>query len=37
LVEITRDILRFKDADGKPLVEKIRDTAGQVNLFSNLS
>ncbi len=29
LVEITRDILRFKDADGKPLVPKIRDTAGQ--------
>ncbi|KAJ3362391.1 6-phosphogluconate dehydrogenase, decarboxylating [Kappamyces sp. JEL0680] len=29
LVEITRDILRFKDEDGKPLVEKIRDTAGQ--------
>ena len=30
LVEITRDIVRFKDTDGKPLVEKIRDTAGQV-------
>lgn len=30
LVEITRDILRFKDVDGTPLVEKIRDTAGQV-------
>jgi 6-phosphogluconate dehydrogenase len=29
LVEITRDILRFKDTDGKPLVEKIRDCAGQ--------
>ena len=30
LVEITRDILRFKDpADDQPLVEKIRDTAGQ--------
>jgi 6-phosphogluconate dehydrogenase len=29
LVEITRDILRFKDEDGKPLVPKIRDTAGQ--------
>ncbi|KAI8904348.1 6-phosphogluconate dehydrogenase [Gorgonomyces haynaldii] len=29
LVEITRDIVRFKDDDGKPLVEKIRDTAGQ--------
>lgn len=32
LVEITRDILRFKDDDGKPLVEKIRDTAGQVSI-----
>jgi 6-phosphogluconate dehydrogenase len=30
LVEITRDIVRFKDTDGTPLVEKIRDTAGQV-------
>lgn len=30
LVEITRDIVRFKDEDGKPLVNKIRDTAGQV-------
>ena len=29
LVEITRDILRYKDADGGPLVEKILDTAGQ--------
>ncbi|RKO85444.1 6-phosphogluconate dehydrogenase, partial [Blyttiomyces helicus] len=29
LVEITRDILRFKDDNGKPLVESIRDTAGQ--------
>jgi len=29
LIEITRDILRYKDADGKPLVEKILDTAGQ--------
>jgi 6-phosphogluconate dehydrogenase len=29
LVEITRDILRFKDEDGKPLAEKILDTAGQ--------
>ncbi|MCL2180746.1 MAG: decarboxylating NADP(+)-dependent phosphogluconate dehydrogenase [Treponema sp.] len=29
LIEITRDILRFKDDDGKPLVEKILDTAGQ--------
>jgi len=29
LVEITRDILRYKDDDGKPLAEKILDTAGQ--------
>ena len=29
LVEITRDILAFKDTDGKPLVDKILDTAGQ--------
>ncbi|MBN1655271.1 MAG: decarboxylating NADP(+)-dependent phosphogluconate dehydrogenase [Deltaproteobacteria bacterium] len=29
LIEITRDILAFKDADGEPLVEKILDTAGQ--------
>jgi 6-phosphogluconate dehydrogenase len=29
LVEITRDILAFKDEDDEPLVEKILDTAGQ--------
>ena len=29
LVEITRDILAYKDTDGKPLVDKILDTAGQ--------
>lgn len=29
LIEITRDILTFKDTDGKPLVDKILDTAGQ--------
>ena len=29
LIEITRDILRYKDTDGKPLAEKILDTAGQ--------
>lgn len=29
LVEITRDILAYKDEDGSPLVEKILDTAGQ--------
>jgi 6-phosphogluconate dehydrogenase len=29
LVEITRNILVYKDDDGKPLVDKILDTAGQ--------
>jgi len=29
LIEISRDILAFKDEDGQPLVEKILDTAGQ--------
>ena len=29
LIEITRDILAFKDDDGSALVEKILDTAGQ--------
>jgi 6-phosphogluconate dehydrogenase len=29
LIEITRDILKFRDTDGSPLVEKILDTAGQ--------
>ena len=29
LIEISRDILAFKDTDGKPLVDKILDTAGQ--------
>ena len=29
LIEITRDILAFKDSDGTALVEKIQDTAGQ--------
>jgi 6-phosphogluconate dehydrogenase len=29
LIEITRDILAFKDVDGKPLVDIILDTAGQ--------
>jgi 6-phosphogluconate dehydrogenase len=29
LIEITRDILGYKDADGQPLVDKILDTAGQ--------
>jgi 6-phosphogluconate dehydrogenase len=29
LIEITRDILSYKDENGEPLVEKILDTAGQ--------
>ena len=29
LIEITRDILAYKDTDGKPILEKILDTAGQ--------
>ena len=29
LIEITADILSFKDEDGKPLVDKILDAAGQ--------
>lgn len=29
LIEITRDILAYKDEEGKPLVEEILDTAGQ--------
>ncbi len=29
LIEITTNILKYKDSDGQPLVEKILDTAGQ--------
>lgn len=29
LIEITRDVLKFDDDDGKPLVDKILDSAGQ--------
>ena len=29
LIEITRDVLKFNDDDGTPLVEKILDSAGQ--------
>jgi 6-phosphogluconate dehydrogenase len=29
LIEITRDILAYKDVDGESIVDKIRDTAGQ--------
>ena len=31
LIEITADILKYNDKDGKPLVGKIRDSAGQVS------
>ena len=36
LIEITADILKFKDDKGEYLVEKIRDAAGQVS-HSNAS
>jgi 6-phosphogluconate dehydrogenase len=29
LIEITRDILAYKDTDGQPIVDRILDTAGQ--------
>lgn len=29
LLRITKDILRYKDQDGEPILEKIRDSAGQ--------
>lgn len=29
LIEITRDILAYKDTDNKPMVDKILDAAGQ--------
>ena len=29
LIEITRDVLRYNDDDGTPLVQKIMDSAGQ--------
>jgi 6-phosphogluconate dehydrogenase len=29
LIEITRDILAYKDSDGQPMLDKILDTAGQ--------
>ena len=29
LIEISANILKYKDTDGQPLVEKIRDAAGQ--------
>ena len=31
LIEITRDIMKFKDDKGNYLLEQIRDTAGQVS------
>ena len=36
LIEITADILKFKDDKGDYLVEKIRDAAGQVTCHSNI-
>jgi 6-phosphogluconate dehydrogenase len=33
LIEISRDILKYNDDDGKPLVTKIMDSAGQKALF----
>ena len=36
LIEITRDILKFRDSDNKHLLDKIRDKAGQVGLLSIL-
>jgi len=33
LIDITKDIMRYKDADGTPLVEKIKDAAGQVCIY----
>jgi len=32
LIEITRDIVRFRDTDGDFLIDKIRDSAGQVRI-----
>ncbi|CAB5373590.1 unnamed protein product [Rhizophagus irregularis] len=34
LIDITKDIVRFKDDDGSPLVEKIKDTANQTAISS---
>ena len=34
LIEITRDILKFKDTDDKHLLDKIRDKAGQVGTIA---
>ena len=35
LIEISANILKYKDTDGLPLVEKIRDAAGQKGIFFN--
>ena len=37
LTEITRDILAFKDEDGEPLVEKIKEELFFEDASSNLS
>ena len=33
LIEISANILKYKDTDGLPLVEKIRDAAGQKGIY----
>jgi 6-phosphogluconate dehydrogenase len=37
LIEITKDIMKFKDDDGTPLVVKIKDTAGQVCIYKYIN
>ncbi|VDM69966.1 unnamed protein product [Strongylus vulgaris] len=36
LIEITANILRYKDEKGEHILPKIRDAAGQVRLFSQI-
>lgn len=36
LIEISGNILSYKDSDGQPLLEKIRDAAGQVIQYASL-
>lgn len=33
LIEITSNILKFRDSDGSFLIDKIRDSAGQVRII----
>jgi 6-phosphogluconate dehydrogenase len=37
LIEISANILKYKDTDGLPLVEKIRDAAGQKGIENLIS